>query len=64
MALSNGHQAVIDISFGETDFDEKAGVVILKNVRSYPPSCTNPPPGMTSQAWLDGGIPKTCDRKP
>ena len=56
MALSNGHQAIIDIAYGEFKWDEDAERGTLINVKSFPAECVNPSVGETSVDWIKSGL--------
>lgn len=56
MALSKGHQAATDDRWGVTVWDAKRNEMVLKDVVIYPPECVNPPDGVDSIQWLEGGM--------
>ena len=56
MALSNGHQAVTEDRWGVTAWDEKKGEMVVTDVVVFPPECVNPPDGVESVPWLEGGM--------
>ena len=56
MALSNGHQAVTEDRWGVTVWDEKKGEMVVKDVVVFGPDCVNPPDGVDSVPWLEGGM--------
>ena len=56
MALSNGHQAVTEDRWGVTAWDEKKGEMVVTDVVVFPPDCVNPPDGVESVPWLEGGM--------
>jgi len=56
MALSNGHQGVTEDMWGVSEYDEKLGETIVKNVVTFPASCIMPPNGVNSTEWLKGGM--------
>jgi branched-chain amino acid transport system substrate-binding protein len=56
MALSNGHQGVTEDLWGVSEYDEKLGEAVVKNVVTFPASCIMPPNGVHSIAWLKGGM--------
>jgi len=56
MGLSKGHQALTDDRWGVTVWDEKRGEVVVKDVVVFPPECVNPPEGVGSIEWLEGGM--------
>ncbi len=54
MALGNGHQAVMEMVYGQYELkDGKPGVT---NVKRYAAKCVNPPDGISSQEWIAGGF--------
>jgi branched-chain amino acid transport system substrate-binding protein len=62
MALSNGHQAVTDIAFGVTKWNEAEGEPGVTDVKFYKAECINPPEGVKSEDWLKGGMKgATCE---
>lgn len=56
MALSNGHQGVTEDRWGITYWDEAKNEMMVKDVMSFSPECTMPPPGVKSLDWLRGGM--------
>lgn len=60
MALSNGHQAIYDMSYGETDIDPASSEIIVKNLKTYAASCINPPDRISSEEWLRSGLSPKC----
>lgn len=56
MALGKGHQAVQSIAYGTYAYDKEAGKPQLVDVVSYPAECVNPPEGMKSIDWINGGF--------
>ncbi len=56
MALSDGHQAVTEDRWGVTVWDEKKGEMVVKDVVVFQPDCVNPPDGVESVPWLEGGM--------
>ena len=56
MALGGGHQAMHEIGYGFTRYDEKAGELKLTGVTFYAPECINPPPGTATEDWIKGGM--------
>ena len=62
MALGKGHQAVSDIAYGTYRFNKAENRPEIVDVVRYPAECVNPPEGMTSDAWLQAGMPGAkCD---
>jgi branched-chain amino acid transport system substrate-binding protein len=57
MAIGNGHQGISDIAYGTYRFNKAEGRAELIDVVRYPAECVNPPANMTSQAWLEAGMP-------
>jgi len=56
MGLSKGHQIITDDRWGVTVWDDKKGEMVLKDVVIFPPECVNPPDGVNSNEWLEGGM--------
>ncbi len=56
MALSHGHQAIIDVAYGEFKWDEENGKGGLVNVKSFAAECVNPPAGIASLDWIQSGF--------
>jgi branched-chain amino acid transport system substrate-binding protein len=56
MALGNGHQGISDIAYGTYKFDKAAGKPTMVDIVRYPAECVNPPAGVDSVAWLEGGM--------
>ena len=56
MALGDGHQAITENGYGITKWDAKAGEVKLEKVKFYPAECVNPPAGVKSVDWINGGM--------
>ncbi len=56
MALSNGHQAITEDRWGVTVWDEKKNEMVVKDVVVFEPECVNPPDGVESVPWLEGGM--------
>jgi branched-chain amino acid transport system substrate-binding protein len=56
MAIGNGHQGISDIAYGTYKFNKAENKAELVDIVRYPAECVNPPAGMTSTAWLEGGM--------
>lgn len=56
MSLSEGHQATIDVAYGEYRWNEAQGKGELINVRSYAADCVNPPAKVKSLDWIAKGL--------
>ena len=56
MALSNGHQGITDDRWGITTWDSAKNEMVIKDVEVFPAECLNPPPGVGSIEWLEGGM--------
>ena len=56
MALGNGHQGISDTAYGTYKFDKAAGRPTLVDIVRYRAECVNPPAGVDSVAWLEGGM--------
>ena len=55
-ALGDGHQAITENGYGITKWDAKAGEMKLEKVKFYPAKCVNPPEGVKSVDWINGGM--------
>lgn len=56
MALSNGHQAITDDLWGVTVWDSAKNEMVVKDVEVFRAECINPPEGVGSIEWLEGGM--------
>lgn len=56
MALANGHQAIQDTAYGTYKYDKDAGKSTLVDVKRFKASCVNPPAGVNSIDWINGGF--------
>jgi len=56
MALANGHQAIQDTAYGTYKYDKDAGKAMLVDVVRFKAECVNPPAGMNSIDWINGGF--------
>ncbi|WP_200876090.1 ABC transporter substrate-binding protein [Ruegeria halocynthiae] len=56
MALANGHQAIQDTAYGTYKYDKDAGKPVLVDVVRFNAECVNPPAGVTSIEWIQGGF--------
>ncbi len=56
MSHANGHQATTDDRWGLTVWDEKRNEMVLRDVVVFPAECVNPPVGVGSIEWLEGGM--------
>ncbi|MGH1413464.1 MAG: ABC transporter substrate-binding protein [Pelagimonas sp.] len=56
MALANGHQAIQDTAYGTYKYDKDAGKATLVDVVRFPAECVNPPAGINSIDWINGGF--------
>lgn len=56
MALGNGHQAITDTAYGQFKFDKETGTATVTDVVYYAAECVNPPPGVNSVEWIEGGM--------
>ncbi|AYO84729.1 MULTISPECIES: ABC transporter substrate-binding protein [Methylobacteriaceae] len=54
MALGRGHQAIQEMVYGRTRLVD--GKITLTDVIRYPAERVNPPEGVTSEAWIKGGL--------
>ncbi len=56
MALANGHQAIQDTAYGTYKYDKDAGKATLVDVIRFSAECVNPPAGVNSIDWINGGF--------
>ncbi len=56
MALSNGHQAIQDTAYGTYKYDKDSGKAMLVDIKRFNATCVNPPAGVTSIEWIEGGF--------
>lgn len=56
MSLANGHQAIQDTAYGTYKYDKDAGKATLVDVVRFPAECVNPPAGVNSIDWINGGF--------
>lgn len=56
MALANGHQAIQDTAYGTYKYDKDTGKATLVEVIRFPAECVNPPAGVNSIDWINGGF--------
>ncbi|MGH1417708.1 MAG: ABC transporter substrate-binding protein [Hyphomicrobiaceae bacterium] len=56
MALANGHQAIQDTAYGTYKYDKDAGKATLVDVVRFKAECVNPPSGVISIDWINGGF--------
>jgi branched-chain amino acid transport system substrate-binding protein len=56
MALGDGHQGITDTAYGTYKFDKASGKPTIVDIVRYPAQCVNPPPGIKSIDWLEGGM--------
>jgi len=56
MTLANGHQAIQDTAYGTYKYDKAAGKAVLVDVVRFPAECVNPPAGVNSLDWINGGF--------
>lgn len=54
MALGDGHQAITETAYGMSKFDN--GVPSITDVMYFPAECVNPPAGVKSVEWIEGGM--------
>jgi len=53
MALGNGHQAVMEMVYGQSKYVR--GKMTVTNVKRYPAEKVNPPEGVKSSDWIQSG---------
>jgi branched-chain amino acid transport system substrate-binding protein len=56
MALGNGHQAVTGTAYGLSKFNKETGTASIVDVMEFAADCVNPPEGVDSVAWIEGGM--------
>ena len=56
MALGNGHQGITDTAIGTYRFNKAENRPEIVDIVRYPAECVNPPVGVDSIAWLEGGM--------
>lgn len=56
MARANGHQGISETAYGVFKYNKEANRPEVVDVVRYPAECVNPPDGVTSQEWLEGGM--------
>ena len=56
MKLGNGQQAVTETAYGISKWDSEKGEQTIVDVVYYPASCVNPPAGVKSVDWIEGGM--------
>jgi len=56
MALSNGHQAIQDTAYGTYKYDKDSNEATLVDIRRFNAKCVNPPAGVISIDWIEGGF--------
>jgi len=53
MALGNGHQAIMEMAYGQSKYVK--GKMTVTNVKRYPAEKVNPPEGVKSVEWIASG---------
>jgi len=56
MVLGNGHQGISDMAIGTYKFNKAQNKPEIVDIVRYPAECVNPPVGIDSIAWLEGGM--------
>ena len=56
MSLGNGHQGITDTAYGTYKFNKTSGKPEIIDIVRYAAECVNPPPGVNSVDWLEGGM--------
>ena len=56
LALGKGHQAITETAYGVSKYDKEAGRPTITDVVYFAAECVNPPEGVTSMQWLEGGM--------
>jgi branched-chain amino acid transport system substrate-binding protein len=56
LAIGNGHQGITDTAYSTFRFNKNTKKPELIEIVRYPAECVNPPAGVDSVAWLEGGM--------
>lgn len=56
MSLAGGHQAIANVSYGTYKYDADSGQGTLVDIKEYAAECVNPPEGVNSIEWVEGGL--------
>ncbi|MGB3720180.1 MAG: ABC transporter substrate-binding protein [Proteobacteria bacterium] len=56
MARAKGHQGISETAYGTFKFNKETNKPEVVDIVRYPADCVNPPDGVTSQEWLEGGM--------
>ena len=56
MTLGNGHQGITDMAIGTYKFNKAQNKPEVVDIVRYPAECVNPPVGINSVPWLEGGM--------
>lgn len=56
MKLGKGQQAITPTAYGIAKWDAEAGKPSIVDVITYPAECVNPPAGVNSVEWIEGGM--------
>ena len=56
MSLGKGHQAVTEAAVGVFKFDVDANEATIQDIKYYAAECVNPPEGISSVDWINGGM--------
>lgn len=56
MARAKGHQGISETAYGTFKFNKEKNQPEVVDIVRYPAECVNPPDGVTSQEWLEGGM--------
>jgi len=56
MKLADGHQAIQPTAIGRTKWDAAKKRVGIVDIVRFPAACVNPPPGVKSEDWINGGF--------
>ena len=56
LAIGGGHQGVTDTAYGTFRFNKTTNKPELFDIVRYPAECVNPPAGVDSVTWLEGGM--------
>jgi branched-chain amino acid transport system substrate-binding protein len=56
MKLGKGQQAITPTAYGIAKWDSEAGEPTITDIVTYPAECVNPPAGVNSVEWIEGGM--------
>ena len=56
LALANGHQGIQETAYGTYRFNKQKNQPEIVDVIRFPAECVNPPPGISAEDWIKGGM--------